>query len=155
MNKFIIKIGARLKEKITDVIKLRLSPVVMATSVSLGVFVGAMFPIGLQTITVVPLAILFRCNPIVSAMTTLISNPLTLLPLYLGAWKAGTILTGKNIGSGILNKVIQAPTWSNISAIGYDGLMIFIPGLLIVSVTLATLAFIITLLIYRISGKND
>lgn len=68
----------------------------VAGGVAIGLFAG-LIPGPLQILTAVALSILFRTNLPVAALTTLYTNPLTIVPLYYVAWRYGALVTMTDI----------------------------------------------------------
>ncbi len=64
----------------------------VAGGVAIGLFSG-LIPGPLQIMTAVILTIVFRVNLPVAALTTLYTNPLTIVPLYYVAYRLGALLT--------------------------------------------------------------
>lgn len=64
----------------------------VAGGIAAGLFAG-LIPGPLQIIGGVILAILFRVNLPVAALTTLYTNPLTIVPLYVAAYHYGALVT--------------------------------------------------------------
>jgi len=64
----------------------------VAGGVAVGLFAG-LIPGPLQILTAVILSILFRVNLPVAALTTLYTNPLTIVPLYYVAYRYGALVT--------------------------------------------------------------
>ncbi len=67
----------------------------VAGGVAVGLFAG-LIPGPLQILTGVILSILFRVNLPVAAITTVYTNPLTIVPLYILAYHYGALVTGGN-----------------------------------------------------------
>jgi uncharacterized protein len=67
----------------------------VAGGVAIGLFCG-LIPGPLQMISAALLAILFRVNLPVAVFTTLYTNPLTIVPLYLLAYEIGILMTGSS-----------------------------------------------------------
>jgi uncharacterized protein (DUF2062 family) len=67
----------------------------VAGGVAVGLFAG-LIPGPLQIIGGVLLSILFRVNLPVAAITTVYTNPLTIVPLYFVAYQYGALVTGGN-----------------------------------------------------------
>ena len=63
----------------------------VARGVAIGAFTAIMLPFG-QILAAVFGALLLRANPLAAAMTTFISNPLTIGPIYFGAYELGATL---------------------------------------------------------------
>lgn len=118
----------KIKEFIKRIISLKASSPKIAFSIALGIFIGLMIPIGLQTIILIPIATLLGCNIFLASGATLISNPLTMFPIYYSAVKIGEFLTGINLSWDRIEVAIMNPTWNNILSLGNDGLIVFFTG---------------------------
>ncbi len=70
----------------------------VAGGVALGLFAG-LVPGPLQMLTALLLAIPLRVNLPVALLTTLYTNPLTIVPLYILAYEFGGLLLGEPVGS--------------------------------------------------------
>lgn len=64
-----------------------------AGGVAAGLFC-AFIPLPIQTITSAALAILFRVNLPLSVLFTLVTNPITIAPIFIFSYKIGTIILG-------------------------------------------------------------
>jgi uncharacterized protein (DUF2062 family) len=72
-----------------------------ARGVAVGLFAG-LVPGPFQVLAAIALAIVFRANFPLAAITTLYTNPLTIVPLYLLAWKIGGLfLPGTAAGADL------------------------------------------------------
>ena len=71
----------------------------VAGGVAVGLFAG-LIPGPLQIIGGVLLSVLFRVNLPVAAITTIYTNPLTIVPLYFVAYHYGALVTGSSGGGG-------------------------------------------------------
>ncbi len=80
--------------------------------VAIGMFAG-LIPGPLQMLTAALLSILLRVNLPVALITTLYTNPFTIVPLYVVAYYLGSLLTGVSAGG-----VVRPPEfdWSAIGA---------------------------------------
>jgi uncharacterized protein (DUF2062 family) len=63
--------------------------------VAVGLIAG-LIPGPLQIITAVILSVIFKVNLPVAAVVTLYSNPFTIVPIYLVAYRLGAFFTGNN-----------------------------------------------------------
>ena len=86
----------------------------VAGGVAAGLLSG-LIPGPLQIITASLLAIIFKVNLPVAMLTTLYTNPFTIVPLYLLAYSIGSLFTGEQANN------IQVPqfdwSWSNLPGI--------------------------------------
>ncbi len=71
------------------------SPSYDATSVSIGLVVGFIIPVGGQLLFLGLLRLLFPFNYIVAAGFTFVSNPLNMIPLYYGYYRLGSFVLGR------------------------------------------------------------
>ncbi|MDO8413843.1 MAG: DUF2062 domain-containing protein, partial [Gallionellaceae bacterium] len=60
-----------------------------------------------------PLAILFRVNLPVAFFTTLYTNPFTIAPLYLLAYKLGTLIVGQQHNAPSMHFALPEMSWAN------------------------------------------
>lgn len=127
------------------IISLKISSPKIALSIALGIFIGLALPIGLQTIAILPLATLMGCNIFLASGAALISNPITVFPIYYSAIKLGGYLTGIQLSWKRIDAAISNPTWSNISTLGNDGLVVFFTGSIIEGIIGAILFYFISL----------
>ncbi len=75
------------------IIRLRGDPHSLAKGIGFGLFIGVvpLFPV--QTIILIPLALLLRINPLAAFIASSVaSNPLTFLPQYYYTWKVGNMI---------------------------------------------------------------
>jgi len=121
----------KLKQYVRKIIFSDLSTEKIALSSAIGVFIGTIIPLGLQTIVAVFLSLFVRINLVVTTAATLISNPITVLPIYISAIKIGEFVTGFSLTWAQFENVIDHPTIENIMTIGGDGIYLLITGLFI------------------------
>lgn len=120
-----------LKKLLVEITSLKGGPHYFARSVSIGFFIGITVPEGLQTLGSIPAALLFRANFIIIAVFTLVTNPLTLLPLYYISYKIGEYITGIRVDWRSITAIIENPSLDAISEQGYRFFIVFIPGSII------------------------
>ena len=82
-----------------------------ARGVAAGVFCGCYPFFGLQTILSIGIASLVRGNHLLAAAGTLISNPLTYVPLYWFNYQLGSWLLGINISEADFNDLNRSNLW--------------------------------------------
>lgn len=71
------------------VLRIKLSPHDIALGMALGVFIGLLPIIPLQTVVVLALALALRCSKLTALIGTLVTNPLTIPFLYLTMLRIG------------------------------------------------------------------
>ena len=82
-----------------------------ARGVTAGVFCGCYPFFGLQTVLSIGVASLVRGNHLLAAAGTLISNPLTYVPLYWFNYQLGCWLLGQNTALPDLNDLNRTNVW--------------------------------------------
>ena len=83
-----------------------------ARGVAAGVFCGCYPFFGLQTVLSIGVASLVRGNHLLAAAGTLISNPLTYVPLYWFNYQLGCWLLGQNTALPDLNDLNRTNVWA-------------------------------------------
>ncbi|MAR07291.1 MAG: hypothetical protein CL862_09340 [Cyanobium sp. NAT70] len=106
-----------------------------ARGIAAGVFCGCYPFFGLQTIFSIALARLVRGNHLLAAAGTLISNPLTYLPLYWFNYKLGCWLLGTNQSLPDLSELERTNIWAQ----GWDFSIRLLLGSSVVGAVLALL----------------
>ncbi len=124
----------------------------VAGGVALGLFAG-LIPGPLQMLGAALLAILFRVNLPVAVFTTLYTNPLTILPLYVLAYEYGAFVVGHRSGVATAHLSLPEVTWSNWFAVLPHWFSMlgkpFAVGLPLLAVTLATLGYFTVRVLWR------
>ncbi|MBV7257026.1 DUF2062 domain-containing protein [Pacificimonas sp. WHA3] len=67
----------------------------IARGVALGLFLGFVIPIGFQVFIAAFVAVSARANIAVAALFTTVSNPVTVVPIYIAALKTGDWMLGR------------------------------------------------------------
>ncbi len=135
----------KLKNYVRRVLTLKSKPSKIALSIALGVFIGLLIPIGLQTFVVVPIGLLLGCNVILATAATLVSNPVTMFPIYYAAFKVGEIVTQIEISWNAIYNIINKPNIDNILALGTEGVIVFFSGGFVMGAITAALAYFLSL----------
>ena len=87
------------------------TPSQRARGLAAGVFCGCYPFFGLQTIFSIGIASLVRGNHLLAAAGTLISNPLTYVPLYWFNYQLGSWLLGTKTNAAVLNDLNRSNLW--------------------------------------------
>ncbi len=66
----------------------------VALGLAVGVFIGFLIPMGLQAPVAALLAVWLRGNLAAAILSTLVTNPFTVAPIYFAAYKLGAFMTG-------------------------------------------------------------
>lgn len=89
----------------------------VAAGLAVGVFIGLLIPVA-QILQAAVAAIAFRINLPVAAAGTLITNPLTVPPIYFAAYQLGAWATGATGAAETVAIDRITDLWSNMGAIG-------------------------------------
>lgn len=149
-----LKEKKKLKEYFHKIFSLGKEPKNFAFSVAVGVFIGLFIPMGLQTIFIVPIAILLGCNVIIAWIFTFVSNPITIIPIYLFTFKIGELITSLEISSTKLNLVLSKFNFENFWDLGKEGLIIFLSGSFAIAFLSAVAAYFISLSLIKIYNRK-
>jgi len=127
----------------------------VAAGVGIGVFFGFLTPV-MQIALAAVFALLLRANLPVAAASTLVTNPFTYAPVFLAAYKVGSWLLGEPVNpeqeaaiqAGVMQaEALVATTWQErFAAIGKP----FMLGLAVFAVIGGPLAYVATLLLWRL-----
>ncbi len=67
-----------------------------ARGVAVGLFIGLGLPIGIQTVVLGVLRLLFRFNTIIAFACTCVNNPISIIPMYYGYYCLGSFMLEKH-----------------------------------------------------------
>lgn len=88
----------------------------IALGTAIGIFLGLTPTVGLQMITVMLLHVttrrLFRFNVMAALMAVYVSNPITLVPLYWGLYKIGTLFVGGEVTRAQFAAILEYENFS-------------------------------------------
>lgn len=134
----------KLRNNIQKLVTLQATTKEIAFSIALGIFIGLLIPMGLQTVFIIPLAAATGSNIALAYTATLISNPFTIIPIYYSALQIGSYLTKINFTWNDFNIVIINPTYGNIIKLGSEGLAVFFTGALLQAILFSAFFYIIS-----------
>jgi len=128
----------------------------VAGGVAVGLFAG-LIPGPLQMISAALLATTLRVNLPVAMFTTLYTNPLTIIPLYLLAYEYGALLTGHSAAA--VNLLVPELHWDSWLTVLLDWLISlgqpFLVGLPMLALTLSAAGYGLTRLAWRAHVQYD
>ncbi|MEL6821047.1 MAG: DUF2062 domain-containing protein [Calditrichota bacterium] len=136
-------IYAWLNKAIHKWILLEKDPAIITRSLVLGVFIGMTIPIGFQVIVCVPLAVIASSNVTIMIAATLVSNPLTVLPIYYTAMLIGEFFTGSSIPWQAIVDGINDMSIDRWMSLGSDIIYVLGTGVLIQAVAASLLTYLI------------
>jgi len=125
------------------------SPYTTAISMATGTFIGIFIPVGLQLMVTVLVSPIKHINFLIASITTLISNPLTVLPIYAFGIKVGTILLGRSFPWILFNNFVNHPAFKTLLSFGVEGLSILMTGLLAMAIPASIVVFFVSLSITK------
>lgn len=133
-------------------IRIRESPHNVAMGLSLGVFVGCLPIIPLQTVTALLLAFFFKCSKIAAAAGTWITNPLYAPFVYYGMYLLGRAV----IPVGKKEFEPEDLTFVNIVNLGWDFFLLMFAGGIIIGLALAFLTYLVSVrMVYLYRSKRS
>ncbi|MGH1365961.1 MAG: DUF2062 domain-containing protein [Calditrichia bacterium] len=118
-------------------------PAKITRSLVLGVFIGMTVPIGFQAMLCVPVAIAASSNVAIMIAATLVSNPLTVLPIYYTAMLVGEFFTGSSIPWQMIVDGINDMSVKRWMSLGSDVFTVLGTGVLIQAIVLSALTYVI------------
>ncbi|HKI79573.1 MAG TPA: DUF2062 domain-containing protein [Ignavibacteriaceae bacterium] len=131
-----------LRENIGSILNLKGDPTHIAMSFVIGFFFGLIIPMGLQTVVAIPVALALECNLFVSWLATLITNPITVVPIYLFAIRIGSLFTSNTGGIEKITSLLQNPSLGDISVFSKYALTDLIIGIFILAIVASLLSFL-------------
>ena len=124
------------------------SPARRARGLAAGVFCGCFPFFGLQMILSVGVATVVRGNPLLAAAGTLVSNPLTYVPLYWFNYLVGQRLLGPGSSDTEVEDISRSTLWAQ----GWDFTNRILLGSVVVG---AVLALLLGLLAYGLFRRRE
>ena len=134
-----------------------------ALAFSIGIFIAFSPFLGLHTIMATALAFIFRFNKIAIYTGTFVNNPfLTLVPIIVASYAVGAFLLGRPLSLPDASvELLQRPHifdggyWRELFRHGWDVLLPFAVGGMLLSVVCSLLAYPVTLRILRGRKTGD
>jgi len=140
------------------IIRLKGDPQTLARGVTLGVFIGIVPIIPIQTIVIFLLAPICRGNTIAALLAGfLVSNPLTFFPQYLLSWKIGKWLIPVDINWHRVQDTVHILTSGDssiaqclaaVSHLGYEAIAVLVVGGMVLGLPFAILAYPLSLQLF-------
>jgi len=135
----------KLKRFIKKILLINAEPWRIALSVAIGIFIGLFIPVGFQTIITIPLALFLQCNLFLATTATLISNPLTVVPLYYLNIKIGSFFTSIQISTDEFINLTSNFSFDSFQKLGADLLIVFFTGSFVEGLVAGILSYFIVL----------
>jgi uncharacterized protein (DUF2062 family) len=137
------KFGERFKKRLKDIFTANLSSKDIAVNFTIGILIGLLIPMGLQTIGVIALCTLFRLNFFIVVFATLITNPFTVVFIYYSAFEVGDYVLNSGITWSSISAVINNPELNSILVLSIESLKVIYLGLFIESIIFGVLTYIL------------
>lgn len=150
MKKSFEKFINQFKNRTKDIFDSDLTAKQIALNFTIGILVGLLIPMGLQTIAVIALCAIFRLNFVIVVFATLISNPFTVVFVYYSAFKIGDIFINSGISWDYISAVLNNPEVESILSLSFASLKVIYTGLVIESAVFGTLTYV---LVYYIANN--
>jgi len=150
MTKFYNKIKIRFEE----IFNSDLSAKQIAVNCTVGILIGLLIPMGLQTVGVIALCAIFKLNFVIVVFATLITNPFTVVFIYYSAFKVGDFFVNSGISWSTINAVLNNPEFESILGLSFSSLKVIYSGLIIESVVFGPLTYVLVYYIAINFKKN-
>jgi len=123
----------------------------VATGSAVGLFIGLLIPVA-QIPLAVAATVIVRANVAVAALGTLLTNPLTVPPIYYAAYHLGAWVTGRSLPATV-SLADPMVFWDNLGTIGmplFAGL-----GIMATCAAIASYLIISRVWIWRVASKRQ
>ncbi len=126
----------------------------VAGGVAIGLFCG-LIPGPLQMISAALLSVLLRVNLPVAMITTLYTNPFTIVPLYVAAFEIGALLSGVHSGVAAIRPSMPEFHWHNLLYEMWDWMLLLgkplLIGLPVLAIGLAIIGYVAVRVAWRVA----
>jgi uncharacterized protein len=141
-----------LKYYILKFVRLRGNPRALAMGVAMGVFIGIIPIVPLHTISIIGVTLLLRISTFAALISsTIVSNPLTLVPLYYLCWRIGNFILPGRLTWWRIEEVLQVlsddgfvESLKSTSQLGADAIAVMLTGGFLLGMPLAILSYFIS-----------
>lgn len=114
----------------------------LAFSIAFGLFIGLFIPIGFQTIVLLPLTMVLQVNVPLSLAATLISNPITAIPIYYSAFEIGKFVTRIELPFSNIMNLIENPSFESLLYLSKNGLTAFFVGCAVQATVVSIISYV-------------
>ncbi|NOG47640.1 MAG: DUF2062 domain-containing protein [Calditrichaeota bacterium] len=119
-------------------------PRTTALSIAIGIFIGIAIPMGFQVWAMAILLLAIRYNLIIASFVSLISNPLTILPIYFAVISFGEFVLQISFPWELFYSFLDEPGFEKIVEFGTEGMFIFFTGSLLIATILSIPAYFLS-----------
>jgi uncharacterized protein (DUF2062 family) len=132
--------------------RLRGDPHSLALGTAIGVFIGISPTVPLHTVTIIGACLLLKASAIAALLVaTVISNPLTMGPLYYLCWLAGNLLLPGRLKWSRIMEVLEAlknegfmESLNALSNLGGDAILVMLTGGIILGLPAAIASYFLS-----------
>ncbi len=133
--------------------RLRGDPYSLSRGTGVGIFIGVLPLLPVQTIILIPLTLLLRVNTIAAVIAaSVVSNPLTFVPQYYYTWKVGNKILPGRVSWEYLQEIMATIHHESLlngirtlSHLGFKSLSVILTGGAIIGLPLAVIGYYIAL----------
>lgn len=133
--------------------RLRGDPYSLARGMSLGIFLGVLPLMPIQTIILIPLTLFLRINTFAALISAIaISNPLTILLQYYYCWKIGNMILPGRISweqiQGIATEITEGNLMEGISILfnlGFNTISVLLVGGVMIAIPVTIIGYFTSL----------
>ena len=155
MKKTIEKFIYNTKIRFKEIFSSDLTEKQIAINCTVGILIGLLIPMGLQTVGVIGLCAIFRLNFVIVVFTTLITNPFTVIFIYYSAFTIGEIFINSKISWTSVNAVLNNPKLESILSLSFNSLKVIYTGLIIESIVFGSLTYVLAYYISKNIKNNN
>ncbi|HHO46995.1 MAG TPA: DUF2062 domain-containing protein [Desulfobacteraceae bacterium] len=138
-----------IKYYILKFVRLRGNPQGLAMGVAIGVFIGISPTMPLHTIAIIGFTLLMRVSTVAALISaTIVSNPLTLVPLYYLCWLTGNFVLPGRLTWGRIEEVLHVlanqgfmDSLRAVSHLGIDAIAVMLTGGFLLGLPAALLSY--------------
>ena len=145
VNIYNTQIKPQIKKGIDEIRHPGNHPKTTALSIAVGIFIGIAVPMGFQVWAMVLLLLVIRYNLVIASIVSLISNPLTVLPIYYVVISFGEFVLGIDFPWELFYSFLDDPGLEKILEFGGKGIVVFFTGSLLIGTITSIPAYFISL----------
>ena len=149
MKKSVEKFINNIKSKLTEIFSSDLTAKQIALNCTIGILIGLLIPMGLQTVGVIAICAIFKLNFVIVVFTTLITNPFTVIFIYYSAFTIGEIFINSGISWTSVNAVLNNPDLESILSLSFNSLKVIYTGLIIESIIFGSLTYVLAYYLFK------
>ncbi len=139
------KIKPKIKSGIDEIRHPGNHPQITALSVAVGIFIGIAIPMGFQVWAMALLLLLIRFNLVIASFVSLISNPLTIFPIYYAVISFGEFILGIDFPWQLFYNFLDDPGIEKILEFGSQGTVVFFTGSILMALLFSIPAYLVSL----------